>query len=141
MSCAPKNVWQYCWRERFSAVAYNLFSALSVKARDFTLHVLCRDKYRPTTSMQQYHRPGNSYNKNHTLFFFFFTVYMQTREDRPNQMFNNVLLFSFFFFLNPVDLPRCFSRACTVNSSSWSTKAGPQKCHRPSMSPKKSCFS
>lgn len=33
MSCVPKNMWQYCWRE-ISAVAYNLFSALSVKARD-----------------------------------------------------------------------------------------------------------
>lgn len=55
---------------------------------------------------------------------------MQTREDRPNQMFNNVLLF-FFFSLSILQTSSLFlSHMYSLIVAVGSTKAGPQKCHR-----------
>ncbi len=86
MSCAPY-MWQYCWKE-ISAVAYIFYLVHCLLRHEITLHVLCRDKY--STSMQQYCHPGNNSYKQEPYNLGLYAHHIG--GDRPNQMFNNVLL-------------------------------------------------
>lgn len=97
MSCVPKNMWQYCWRE-ISAVAYNLFSALSVKARDspstccvetnIALLLACSNITVLATATTR------------TIHFFFFRFIC--RPERTGPIKCSIMC---YFFFNPADLP------------------------------------